>query len=255
MDSNVEAAIIEQTKEFVRDYMSRYDCSHDYLHVERVVRQALKIAAQESTHTHVDMLVVHLAALLHDVDDAKYSDANTSSTVGDFLATTNLDAERAHHIVRIIDAVSFRKELLAIEQEQAGTMDAEEREWRLKCVELSCVQDADRLDAIGAFGVMRCAAFSGARNRPLHNPRDSCIAGTTYDAYVRQDSGTAVAHFYEKLLQLASMMKTEGGKREAQGRHEFMCRFLEQVDAEASFGADGNGEQRERGLETHANTH
>ncbi|KAJ2666960.1 hypothetical protein IW148_000379 [Coemansia sp. RSA 1199] len=250
-----ESAIIEQTEAFVRDYMSQYDCSHDYLHVERVVRQALKLAAQESTYTHVDMLVVHLAALLHDVDDAKYRDTNTSSTVGDFLATTNLDTERAHSIVRIIDAVSFRKELLAIEQERAGTMDADEREWRLACVELSCVQDADRLDAIGAFGVMRCAAFSGARNRPLHNPRDSCITATTYDAYVRQDSGTAVAHFNEKLLQLASMMKTEGGKREAQGRHEFMCRFLEQVDAEAGFGADGNGEQRERGLETHANTH
>ncbi|KAJ2593584.1 hypothetical protein IWW49_000425 [Coemansia sp. RSA 1797] len=238
MDSKTEAEIIKQTEAFVRDYMSRYDCSHDYLHVERVVRQALELAAQESMHTHVDMVVVHLAALLHDVDDAKYSDASTS-TVGDFLATTKLDTERAHRIVRIIDAVSFRKELLAIGQERAGTMDADEREWRLNCVELSCVQDADRLDAIGAFGVMRCAAFSGVRNRPLHNPRDSCIAGTTYDKYVRQDSGTAVAHFYEKLLQLASMMKTEGGKREAKGRHEFMCRFLEQVDAEAGFGADG----------------
>ncbi|KAJ2823016.1 hypothetical protein IWW50_003964 [Coemansia erecta] len=193
-----ESAIIDETEAFVREYMARYDCSHDFHHVERVVGQALALAALEAPQRPVDTLVVRLAALLHDVDDAKYRDESTTSfAVADFLANLGLDTGRAQLVARIIDAVSFRKELLAIEQDEMGTGDAGEREWRHGCVELACVQDADRLDAIGAFGVLRCAAFSGARNRPLHDPHDTPIVGITYDEYVCQSSGTAVAHFHE----------------------------------------------------------
>ncbi|KAJ2000622.1 hypothetical protein GGI04_004076 [Coemansia thaxteri] len=132
-----------------------------------------------------------------------------------------------------------QKELLAKEQDRMGTGDPEERQWRQSCAELACVQDADRLDAIGAFGILRCAAFSGARNRTLHAPGDSIVEDITYDQYVRQSdgtTGTAIAHFHEKLLKLASMMKTECGRLEALQRHDYMSGFLRQIDDEYAFG-------------------
>lgn len=230
--------IVRKTEEFVRKYMSRYDCSHDWQHIRRVVRQALALAKAEQRNQPVDMLVVHLAALLHDVDDDKYRQQGQQlfSTEG-FLTDLGLGDERAALVCRVIGSVSFRKELFAMERDEQGTSDAEERQWRQQCVELACVQDADRLDAIGAFGVLRCAAFSGARNRTLHDPEDTAIENITYSQYVEQSSsGTAIAHFHEKLLKLAGMMKTEGGKWEAKRRHGFMREFLKQTDVEYRFG-------------------
>ncbi|KAJ2715890.1 hypothetical protein H4R19_000951 [Coemansia spiralis] len=232
-------ATVAATERFVKEYMGRYDCSHDWHHVQRVVRQALALARAETRP--VDMLVVQLAALLHDVDDAKYQqDGGTPFSSARFLVGAGLDEARAGAVARIIDAVSFRKELLAEEQDRLGASRPEDREWRRDCAELACVQDADRLDAIGAFGVLRCAAFSGARGRPLHDPSDAAIADISYEQYVGERSGkggTAVAHFHEKLLRLASMMKTAAGRREAHRRHAFMGQFLEQLDAELALGA------------------
>ncbi|KAJ2905028.1 hypothetical protein GGI21_004219, partial [Coemansia aciculifera] len=192
--------IVQCTESFVREYMGKYDCSHDWQHVQRVVRQALTLARSETLHRPIDLLVVHLAALLHDVDDAKYRQEDGpafSSSL--FLQELGLDKSRAELVCRVVDSVSFRKELLANEQDKVGTGDPEERQWRQTCAELACVQDADRLDAIGAFGILRCAAFSGARNRTLHDPCDSAILDITYDQYVAQScgtSGTAIAHFH-----------------------------------------------------------
>ncbi|KAJ2485763.1 hypothetical protein IWW37_005844 [Coemansia sp. RSA 2050] len=231
------------TEEFVRAYMSKYDCSHDWQHVQRVVRQALALAKYEAQRRPIDTLVVHLAALLHDVDDAKYRQSGeTEFSSKAFLQEAGLDSDRAELVCRVVDAVSFRKELLANERDRMGTSDPDERQWRLGCAELACVQDADRLDAIGAFGVLRCAAFSGARNRTLHDPLDSVIQNITYEQYVAQSgstSGTAIAHFHEKLLKLASMMKTERGQQEAQQRHRYIVGFLRQIDEEYSFGDIG----------------
>ncbi|KAJ2160436.1 hypothetical protein GGF46_002262 [Coemansia sp. RSA 552] len=226
---------VTRTEQFVREYMGRYDCSHDWQHVRRVVDQALALAKAESARGPVDMLVVQLAALLHDVDDAKYKSCSDAPfSVANFLADAGLDSDRAVIVARIVDAVSFRKELQCLESGSEA-----ERAWRSGCVELACVQDADRLDAIGAFGILRCAAFSGARNRPLHILDDtSSSAAMTYSEYIDKGSGSsAVAHFHEKLLRLAAMMKTEHGRREAQRRHKFLLRFLEQVDSELGFGA------------------
>ncbi|KAJ2470008.1 hypothetical protein GGI02_003223 [Coemansia sp. RSA 2322] len=232
--------IVQRTEEFVRAYMSKYDCSHDWQHVQRVVRQALVLSRAESQHRPVDALVVHLAALLHDVDDAKYrQEGQAAFSSSAFLQEAGLDSQRAQLVCRVVDAVSFRKELLAKEQDRMGTGDPEERQWRQSCAELACVQDADRLDAIGAFGILRCAAFSGARNRTLHAPGDSIVEDITYDQYVRQSdgtTGTAIAHFHEKLLKLASMMKTECGRLEALQRHDYMSGFLRQIDDEYAFG-------------------
>ncbi|KAJ1733667.1 hypothetical protein LPJ72_002758 [Coemansia sp. Benny D160-2] len=234
--------VVSKTEAFVKDYMSKYDCSHDWHHVQRVVRQALALATAESQTKLVDMLVVHLAALLHDVDDAKYAQAGEERfDCKGFLVGAGVDQERAELVCRIADSVSFRKELLFIEQAKQGLGDNEEEEWRRNCVELACVQDADRLDAIGAFGVIRCAAFSGARNRPLHCPSDGAPCGkTTYEQYTAEGKdarGSMVSHFYEKLLSLADMMKTDTGRMEAQRRHNFMLMFLQNIDKELAFGA------------------
>ncbi|KAI9504552.1 hypothetical protein BX070DRAFT_222376 [Coemansia spiralis] len=233
-------SVIQRTEEFVQGYMSKYDCSHDWHHVQRVVRQALALAKAETINRPIDVLVVHLAALLHDVDDAKYvqEDGERFYCKG-FLTSIGVDESRAALVCRIIDSVSFRKELLTIEQDRAGTSSAEERQWRNNCAELACVQDADRLDAIGAFGVLRCAAFSGARNRTLHAPKDWVCSEITYEEYSSRSngiSGSAVAHFHEKLLKLAGMMKTEQGRKEAQRRDTFMRLFLHQIDEEFAFG-------------------
>ncbi|KAJ2754381.1 hypothetical protein GGI19_002448 [Coemansia pectinata] len=185
------------------------------------------------------MLVVRLAALLHYVNDAKYRQKGESAFSSKaFLEDAGLDCDRAELVCRVVDAVSFRKELMAKEQDRMGTSDPNERQWCQECAELACVQDADCLDAIGAFGVLHCAAFSGARNRMLYNPCDSVIQDITYEQYVAQSggtSGTAVAHFHEKLLKLASMMKTERGRQEAQRRHDYLIGFLQQVDEEFNF--------------------
>ncbi|KAJ2652156.1 hypothetical protein IWW40_001353 [Coemansia sp. RSA 1250] len=182
--------IVSKTENFVQEYMRQFDCSHDWHHVERVVRQALIIAKTESTHTPIDILVVHLAALLHDVNDAKYTKEPTVS-IAEFLTSNGLEEEKALLISRIIDNVSFRKELKADEKS----------EWRDSCMELACVQDADRLDAVGAFGILRCAAFSGARNRPLHSPQDMITADITFEDYVKESNkGSAIAHFHGKKI-------------------------------------------------------
>ncbi|KAJ2804207.1 hypothetical protein H4R20_002593 [Coemansia guatemalensis] len=236
--------VIKNTECFVREYMKKYDCSHDWYHVQRVVRQALALAKAELESRAVDLEIVHLAALLHDVDDAKYrDDRDEPFSCVNFLVGIGVDKAKAEIVRRIVDSVSFRKELLAAEQDKMGVSSPEEREWRRDCVELACVQDADRLDAIGAFGVLRCAAFSGARNRALYDPDDHAADEITYAHYVRQSSGTtgtAVSHFHEKLLKLTLMMKTKRGKQEAERRHAFMIQFLHQLDDEFSFG-DGNG--------------
>ncbi|KAJ1896344.1 hypothetical protein LPJ66_004044 [Kickxella alabastrina] len=232
--------IIKKTENFVHEYMKKYDCSHDWQHVNRVVRQALALARMQSQTKQVDVLVVHLAALLHDVDDAKYvHHDDTKFSSENFLVGLGMDSARAAFVCRVADGVSFRKELLAEELHKQGTGDEDDWKWRQSCVELACVQDADRLDAIGAFGVLRCAAFSGARNRTLHTPKDRFIENITYEQYVQatdNSAATAISHFHEKLLQLAAKMKTDQGRQEAQRRHDFMLQFIRQVDCEFAFG-------------------
>ncbi|KAJ2078759.1 hypothetical protein H4R24_004261 [Coemansia sp. RSA 988] len=196
--------VIKNTERVVCKYMKKYDCSHDWYHVQRVVRQALALAKEELKNRPVDLEVVYLASLLHDVDDAKYrGDEDEQFSCVDFLVSIGVDKAKAEIVRRIVDSVSFRKELLATEQDKMGVSNPEEREWRRDCVELACVQDADRLDAIGAFGVLRCAAFSGARNRTLYDPDDHAADNITYAQYVRQSNGTtgtAVAHFHAAIL-------------------------------------------------------
>lgn len=163
----------------------------------------------------VDLLVVELAGLLHDLDDAKYRKDRATSSVAAFLASTiGLDTSRADLVQRICENVSYSKERRRLD---AG----EETEWHRTCFELHCVQDADKLDAMGAIGTLRCAAYSAVIGRPLTLFDEDSVGGQT-----------AIAHFHDKLLRLRGMMRTSEGQRLAESRHRFMLALLEQVALE-----------------------
>ncbi|KAH7926096.1 hypothetical protein BV22DRAFT_1111928 [Leucogyrophana mollusca] len=225
-----EKHAINTAEKLMIETMARYDPSHDAFHVERVRKTALSLARSAGPEKP-DLLVVELAALLHDVLDKKYvSDADAADPYAYFLPLfEKLSSEhglnlindgRARQIVKIVENVSWTTEKRLRE---AGQW----QEWHDRCVELHCVQDADRLDAIGAFGIMRCAAYSAAVNRPLHAPPGR--------------SDTAIAHFYDKLLHIQDRLKTEAGRKMGAKRHQFasifgMLDFLDSVEDE--YGAE-----------------
>lgn len=212
---------LQLLEERVRVHMqSLQDCSHDYAHVERVRRMSLHIA---SLHPEADQVLVELAALCHDIGDAKYNKTETASCV---LESCGFDKELCERVQQLVDGVSFRHELCQIEQH--GWQYVKEN-----CpLELAIVQDADRLDAIGAIGVARCLAFSGKRNVLFYRPSDfGKPSGTTADQY-GMCSSTAISHFYEKLLTLKDRMKTPYGVQEAEKRHQFTESFLKQLEHE-----------------------
>ncbi|EIW83994.1 hypothetical protein CONPUDRAFT_163243 [Coniophora puteana RWD-64-598 SS2] len=219
-----EKAAIQAAEKLMNDTMARYDPSHDAYHVERVRKTALNLAHSLPNGAQPDLLVIEIAALLHDVLDKKYvTPAEAADPYAFFLpffrsiaeqpAGVDLVADgRARLIANVIENVSWTTE---------KKLRAEGRwtEWHETCRELHCVQDADRLDAIGAFGIMRCAAFSSVTNRPLHAP-----PGRT---------DTAVEHFYDKLLHIQDRLKTEPGKKMGAKRHQLMLDFLEAIKEES----------------------
>ncbi|KAI8379216.1 uncharacterized protein BYT42DRAFT_568029 [Radiomyces spectabilis] len=227
-------SIIKETRAMVSQYMCNLDPSHDMLHVDRVVRLAMHLANDCLTKgQRVDCEIVELAALCHDVGDRKYykGDASGGELIRPFLMEHGLTHERASLVARIVDHVGFRKEL-AWNDDQDPQQDVE---WRKNCTELHIVQDADKLDAIGAFGVLRCAAFSGAKNIPLFVPNLDPIKHMTKDEYEQQTAkgkGTAINHFHEKLFLLADMMRTSKGKAMAKERTEFMRLFVRRIEEE-----------------------
>ncbi|ORY02524.1 hypothetical protein K493DRAFT_277254 [Basidiobolus meristosporus CBS 931.73] len=219
--------LLPKLEEFVKCYMSRYDPSHDWEHVHRVRNLALKLA--HSVEGKPDFEAVEIAALLHDFNDKKYQESSEAFDVSGYLKSLGYPAELSSLVDRIVDNVSYRKEL---QYKALGEIDT----WREGCIELHIVQDADKLDAMGAFGIMRCAAFSGSRNILLYSSQLDYMPDPkpTKDVVTpREDS--CVYHFHEKLLDLKDSMKTKEGIRLAKSRHEFMLQFLEQVDMEFSL--------------------
>ena len=212
--------IVEETKVFVKHELQNAEGGHDWFHTERVWKNALLIAEGEKC----DLFVIELAALLHDVADSKFHDGD--ETVGpkkarEFLEAQNTDEAVIAHVVNIIENISYK----------GGNF---ERPFNSK--ELGIVQDADRLDAIGAIGIARCFNYGGFKNRALYNPGIPPVTNMTKDQYKKSDSPT-INHFYEKLLLLKDLMNTETGKRIAAERHKFMEDFL------AQFHAEWNGEK------------
>ncbi|KAL6068131.1 HD domain-containing protein [Balamuthia mandrillaris] len=233
--------LIERTKEFVRAELEGNDASHDFYHIERVWKLAKTLAEREGVEAgSTSLLIVELAALLHDIKDWKYSGDEKAGVEAakSFLLQENVDAEVVDKVAQVIDGVSFKNEL-------GRPLEAASIP-----IELAIVQDADRLDAIGAIGICRTFAYGASRGTPFYDPDVPPRSGVlTKEAYMATDHSqastknnnnndekktrslpktTTINHFYEKLLKLKDMMKTESGKRIAEGRHQFMEQFLSQ---------------------------
>ena len=204
--------IIEETIAFVKEILKGAEGGHDWFHIQRVFKNTLLIAKDEK----VDVLVVSLGALLHDIADAKFNGGD--ETVGPkmasmFLQSLEVDKKIVDHVVKIIENISYKSSL---DSKKLFTSK-----------ELQVVQDADRLDAIGAIGIARAFNYGGFKNRELYNPEIAPNLQMTKEEYKKSKAPT-INHFYEKLLLLKDKMNTESGKKLAEKRHEFMLDYLEQ---------------------------
>jgi len=204
---------VEKAMAFAREVFRDDSSGHDWFHTLRVYRLATFLAQQEGA----DVQTVQLAALLHDVDDRKLSPETYArkSRARGFLEENGVSAERITQILRIIDEVSFR----GTDSVRPGTPEGQ------------CVQDADRLDAMGAVGIARTFAYGGSRGRPIYDPEQPPQEVMDADAYVRRQSHS-INHFYEKLLLLRDMMNTPTAKQLARERHRWLELFLEEFLAE-----------------------
>lgn len=212
----IDTNIIQQTKAFARQTFKDAEGGHDWFHTLRVYNNAMNIAKGEI----VDLEVVALGALLHDIADSKFHGGD--ETVGpkvarEFLFKHNVDSVIIEHVIKIIENVSFK---LSLNNEQ-----------NFSSSELKVIQDADRLDAIGAIGIARCFNYGGFKNRKIFDPSIKPVLDMTTEEY-KNSTAPTINHFYEKLLLLKDKMNTESGKRIAEERHAFMEKYLEQFYGE-----------------------
>ena len=210
------SSLIKKTKAFVRTQLENAEGGHDWFHTLRVYNNAILISKSEN----VNKLIVELGALLHDIADSKFYDGD--ETVGpkkarEFLFNHNVDSLVIEHVVNIIENISFNKSL--------------ESKVKFKSPELDVIQDADRLDAIGAIGIARCFNYGGFKNRKLFDPAIKPNLKMTKEEYKKSTAPT-INHFYEKLLLLKDKMNTKSGRQIAEKRHQFMAHFLDQFYAE-----------------------
>lgn len=202
---------IENTVEFVKEKLEGAEAGHDWFHIERVWKLAAKIAETEDC----DREVVALSALLHDIADPKFH--NGDETIApkisrEFLESQNVPEETIGKVLFVIENISFKNRSQAPENPP---------------IELKIVQDADRIDAIGAIGIARTFNFGGFKNNPMHDPAAKPNLGMSKEEY-KKSNGTTINHFYEKLLLLKDLMNTEKGKEMAEERHQYMLNFLDQ---------------------------
>lgn len=214
MDKNL---IIQKTKEFVKDKLYGEGSGHDWFHVERVYNLAKFIAEKENAN----LFIVEMTALLHDIDDWKFSEGtDTNTTVTEeFLNSINIDKNDINRIISIIKTMSFK----------GGVVDSTQNS-----IEGKVVQDADRLDAIGAIGIARTFAYGGSKGRAIYDPSIKPIDFTSLEQVKNQENHT-INHFYEKLLKLKYLMNTDTAKIIADERHKFMESFLEEFYSEWNF--------------------
>ena len=212
--------LINDTIAFVKKELENAEGGHDWFHIERVYKNALLIANGENC----DILIVQLGALLHDIADSKFHDGDEN--VGPkkarlFLESKNVPENTIVPVINIIENISFK-----------GGHEAK----KFSSLELDIVQDADRLDAIGAIGIARTFNYGGFKNRAIYNPEINPNLNMSKEEYKNSDAPT-INHFYEKLLLLKDKMNTKTGKEIAAQRHEFMELFLNQ------FYDEWNGEK------------
>ncbi len=206
-----EQSVINATILFVKKELEGAEGGHDWFHIERVYKNALLIASEEE----VDGYIVALAALLHDIADSKFHGGDDSigpKKAKAFLQNMPISEENIVHIIQIIANVSFK----------GGNAN---KSFHSK--ELDVVQDADRLDALGAIGIARTFNYGGFKNRAIYNPAIPPRLNMTPSEY-KSSKAPTINHFYEKLLLLKDKMNTETAKKLAQERHVFMEQFLEQ---------------------------
>lgn len=207
--------ILTQTINFVKNTLANAEAGHDWFHIERVYKTAQTINETEKA----DTLIVALAALLHDIADSKFNDGDEEigpQKAGDFLASIGVQPEIINEVKLIIKNLSFKASFGEISYASN---------------ELNVVQDADRLDAIGAIGIARAFTYGGFKNRVLHDPAIKPNLQMTKEEY-KNTTAPTINHFYEKLLLLKDLMKTETGKAMAKERHDFMLAYLDQFYAE-----------------------
>jgi len=207
--------LIEATKTFVKKELANAEGGHDWFHTLRVFNNALLISKNEN----IDMLVVALGALLHDIADSKFHKGD--ETVGpkkarEFLFKHDVDSVVIEHVVKIIENISFK-----------GGNESQ----KFHSLELDVVQDADRLDAIGAIGIARCFNYGGFKNRVLFDPAVKPNLKMTKEEY-KASTAPTINHFYEKLLLLKDKMNTKSGRQIAEKRHQFIELYLNQFYAE-----------------------
>lgn len=200
---------IGKTIAFVKNELHGAEGGHDWWHIERVWKNAKLIATQEDAN----ILVVELATLLHDIADSKFHDGDENigpRKAKAFLQSINVNIEATAHVEKIINNISFK----------GGNFKQD-----FSSIELAIVQDADRLDALGAIGIARAFNYGGFKNRAMYDPAIKPDLQMTKDAYKKSDAPT-INHFYEKLLLLKDRMNTNTGKKLAEERHKFMEDFL-----------------------------
>ena len=207
--------LIDKTIAFVKEKLDNAEGGHDWFHIERVYKNSILIAQEEDC----DLTVVKLGALLHDIADSKFHDGDETigpKTARTFLESENVFEETINHVINIIENISFK----------GGNFEN-----KFSSKELEIVQDADRLDAIGAIGIARTFNYGGFKNRALYDPSIAPNLNMSKEEYKNSNSPT-LNHFYEKLLLLKDKMNTETGKKIAETRHQYMENFLSQFYAE-----------------------
>lgn len=202
--------IIDQTAEYVKKALKGEGTGHDWWHIYRVLKNAIHLCKEEDA----DLFVVQLGALLHDIADWKFNGGDESigpSMAREWLERMQVDEEVISHVCEIIKEVSFKG---------AGVKN------QMKTIEGMVVQDADRLDALGAIGIARAFAYGGYKGREIYNPDIKPERHETFKAY-KTKSGPSINHFYEKLLLLKELMNTGTAKAIAEQRHQFMEQYLD----------------------------
>lgn len=198
---------IQKTEEFIRDFFEKEGTGHDWWHVYRVRNYSLKIAKKEGGN----LFLIEMAALLHDLDDWKIKTDFTENKTEKWLEKLNVQKDVVSKITEIISQVSFKG---------AGI------ETKPTTVEAKIVQDADRLDAIGAIGIARTFAYGGNKGRLIYHPDIQPVLHNNFHSY-KKNTAPTINHFYEKLLLLKDRMNTPTGQKMAEVRHQFMKDFLE----------------------------
>lgn len=205
-----KAGIINKTIDFVKDKLQGDSSGHDWWHIYRVWNMSKKLYETEGGN----LFVIEMAALLHDIADWKFNNSEEEGIllIQKWLNKVNVDQNSAQGIIEIIKNISFKG---------AGVKD------QMNSIEGKIVQDADRLDAIGAIGIARTFAFGGKFGNPMHDPESKAEMHASFEEY-KKSKGTTINHFYEKLLLLKDRMNTQTAKKIALERHQYMGHFLKQ---------------------------